>query len=220
MVAPNATLQEQVEHFLRVQRFNPPLDLLEAFVDEQFANGKYHGAANLGLLKQYQFYPEKRSMDHCCKILIKALSRPDDFLACMYLLPENVQCFEAVSTLSRLSSLLDTCQFSDFWDELRTEQKRVALLQNVPDLATGIREHIANVISMTYQSVPLDIVVSSLRFSTDKEMEDFFSAKGWERKGDVVTIPKNEENQPKQPKFKEKLSFAQLAPMLNKVVTA
>ncbi len=213
-LAPNATLLEQTEHFLKVERFNPPEDLLEAFVDEQCAQGTYHLRANLALLKQYQFKPERRDIGYCAKILILALSRPQDFLSYMYLLPESVQCTEPVSTLSRLSTLLEACQFPEFWDSVRTEGQNVALLKEVPQFAAGVRAHIARVLSATYQNVPLNIVVESMRFGNDKEMDSFFGAQKWVRDGDVVTVPENAENTTKQLKFKEQMAFAQLAPML------
>ena len=48
-------------------------------------------------------------------------------------------------------------------------------------------------------------------------MDAFFEKKNWVRDDIIVTIPLNAENQPKQPKFKEKLSFQQLAPMLSRL---
>ena len=68
--------------------------------------------------------------------------------------------------------------------------------------------------SATYQNVPLNIVVESMRFGNDKEMDSFFAAQKWVRDGDVVTVPENAENTTKQLKFKEQMAFAQLAPML------
>ena len=208
------SLTEQAEYFLKNERWNPPEDLLEALVDEQFTGAApYHLKANLALLKQYQFKPDRRDPTFCAKILVLALSRPQDFLSYVYMLPESVQCAEPVSTLARLSALLEACKFAEFWDGVRTEGQSVDLLKDM-SFAPGVRAHIARVLGATYQNCPLNIIVDSMRFESDTEMDTFFSARGWTRVGDTVTIPPNGENEAKQMKFREVMSFDKLAPML------
>ena len=213
--AASQTLTEQADYFLKNERWNPPEDLLEALVDEQFAGAaQYHLSANLALLKQYQFKPDRRDPVFCAKILVLALSRPHDFLSYMYMLPESVQCAEPVSTLARLSALLEACKFAEFWDSVRTEGQSVALLKDM-QFAEGVRAHIARVLGAMYQNCPLNIVVDSMRFASDAEMAAFFSARKWVHQGDMVSIPGNGENQTKQVKFREIMSFNKLAPMLS-----
>ena len=208
------TLTEQADYFLKNERWNPPEDLLEALVDEQFVGAAaYHLRANLALLKQYQFKPDRRDPVFCAKILVLALARPQDFLSYMYMLPESVQCAEPVSTLARLSALLETCQFAEFWDSVRTEGQSVALLKDM-QFAHGVRAHIARVLGATYQNCPMNIVVDSMRFGSDAEMDAFFTARKWTREGDTVSIPANGENEAKQVKFREVMSFNKLVPML------
>lgn len=208
------SLTEQTDYFLKNERWNPPEDLLEALVDEQVSkHAPYHRKANLALLKQYQFKPERRDLSYCAKILMLALSYPDDFLPYMYMLPESVQCAEPVSTLARLSVLLESCHFAEFWDEVRTEGQSIALLKDML-FADGVREHIARVISATYQKCPFNIIVDSMRFNSDADMSAFFTERKWKRDGDIVVIPQNGENKAKPMKFRETMSFNKLAPML------
>ena len=109
------------------------------------------------------------------------------------------------------------CQFPQFWDEVRTERDNIPLLRQAQFFSERVRDHIGRVISITHQNVPLSVVVDCMRFPTDQEMDSFFQQNNWSRDDVVVVIPLNVENQPKQPKFKEKLSFQQLAPMLSRL---
>jgi translation initiation factor 3 subunit K len=213
----NMSLQEQAEKYMTHDRCNIPHELLEAFVDEQVSAGTYHMKANLALLKIYQFSPQVRNIDYCAKILIKALSHPSDFVSYMYLLPENVQCAEPVSTLSSLSSLLEGCKFSRFWDEVKTQGPSIPVLKSFPNFSTDVQSHIAGVIASTYQDVPVAVVGESMRFGSDGERDAFFKTKGWTIEGENVLIPSNTENMDKVVQFKEKMSLPQLAPMLSQL---
>eukprot|EP00946_MAST-07B_sp_MAST-7B-sp1_P002584 g2584.t1 len=208
------SLTEQADYYLKHERWNPPEDLLEALVDEQFVgDAPYHLKANLALLKQYQLKPERRDPTFCAKILILAFSRPHDFLSYMYMIPESVQCAEPVSTLSRLSALLQACKFAEFWDGVRTASQSVALLKGM-QFTEGVRVHIARVLGATYQNCPVSLVAESMRFASDAEMDAFLKAREWKRDGDLVIIPLNGENEAKQRKFREVISYNKLVPML------
>ena len=211
------TLQAQTEHYMANDRCHIPIELLEAFVDEQVTAGTYHMKANLALLKIYQFNPSARNLDFIAKILIKALSHPSDFVSYMYLLPESVQCAEPVSTLSSLSTLLEACKFSQFWEQVRTQGPNIPVLKSFPNFHKDVQSHIAGVIASTYQNVPCSVVVDCMQFSNDSERDTFLKTKGWTLNGDNITIPANAENIDKVVQFKEKMSFPQLAPMLSQL---
>jgi translation initiation factor 3 subunit K len=211
------TLQEQAESYMLNDRCNIPHELLEAFVDEQVSNGTYHMKANLALLKIYQFTPEIRNLDYCAKILIKALSHPSDFVSYMYLLPENVQCAEPISTLSSLCALLEGCKYSQFWDEVKLQGPNIPTLKLFPNFSADVQAHIAGVIASTYQNVPVSVVDESMQFGNNGERDAFFKSMGWTVDGGNVIIPSNAENMDKVVQFKEKMTLQQLAPMLSQL---
>ena len=217
MAQPNGTLQERAEYYMANDRCNIPVVLLEEFVDEQVSSGTYHMKANLALLKIYQFSPQSRNLDYCSKILIKALSHPSDFVSYLYLLPENVQCAEPVSTLSSLSTLLEACKFSQFWEQVRTQRPNIPAFKSFPNFNKDVQSHIASVLSSTYQNVATNIVSDCMQFGSDGERDTFFAGQGWTTSGDSVNIPANSENMDKVVQFKEKMSFPQLAPMLSQL---
>ena len=217
MAESNQSLQHQAESYMANDRCNIPHELLEAFVDEQVNTGTYHMKANLALLKIYQFSPEIRNLDYCAKILIKALSHPSDFVSYMYLLPENVQCAEPVSTLSSLSTLLEGCKFSQFWEQVRSQGSTIPAMKSFPTFNVDVQSHIAGVIASTYQNVPVSVVGDSMQFGSDGERDAFFKTKGWKVDGDNVLLPSNTENNDKVVQFKEKMSLLQLAPMLSQL---
>ena len=215
---PTMSLQEQVKQYMANDRCHIPAKLLEAFVDEQVSAGTYHMKANLALLKIYQFSPETRNLDYCAKILIKALSHPSDFVSYMYLLPESVQCAEPVSNISSLSTLLEACKFSQFWEQVRTQRPNIPVLKSFPNFNKDVQLHIAGVVASTYQNVPCSVVVDCMQFENDGARDAFFATQGWTLdKNNIINIPANSENMDKVVQFKEKMSFKQLAPMLSQL---
>lgn len=102
-------------------------------------------------------------------------------MALSCLIPERVQTFEPCATLVRCADLLESCQFKDFWPEFRklgipeygaregegelsvSEDRK--LLSNAVNGSTAsdlIRLNMVQMLSRTYRSVSLSLVLSAL----------------------------------------------------------
>lgn len=155
-------------------------------VASESPNVQYSFNANRTLIKLYQFFPH---LEGEAGITITALAAflallqypATDFMALSCLIPERVQTFEPCATLVRCADLLESCQFKDFWPEFRklgipeygaregegelsvSEDRK--LLSNAVNGSTAsdlIRLNMVQMLSRTYRSVSLSLVLSAL----------------------------------------------------------
>eukprot|EP00850_Spirogloea_muscicola_P010415 SM000061S19242 [mRNA] locus=s61:357142:360879:+ [translate_table: standard] len=108
-----------------------------------------------------------------------------DFSLCMFLVPEKL-----------------TAQFAKFWTEAARSR---GLLESLED---GLQEYAIHVLSLTFQRVPRQVLAEAVNIdgpSLDKFLQDQVVAAGWTvedtARGQVVVLPKNEENCPELKKF-------------------
>lgn len=211
MTAPNGeALEQQVIRLLQTNRYDPAiLPQLEDFVLYQVAQQFSDSDANLAVLKLYQFHPHKYNSTIVAKILIKSLMAlpTTDFLAALYLIPEHKQVDEPIPVITRLASLLERGDFRGFWDASGACRD---LLESVPGSIHAFREFMGDVIGRVYRTVDVPVLRQLLDVEGDA-VKDFCSGRGWSIAGGVVTIPGNEENQPRPPIIDEHLSFKQVA---------
>jgi len=124
------------------------------------------------------------------KILIKALLNlpANDFALCLYLIAEKHQTEEPVATLTNLSNLLETAQFSDFWAQTKTHKD---LLGAVPNFDSTIRDFISSVVSQTYRSISKDSLSEALNLK-GAELDTYITSKNWEQTADLVSFPRQD----------------------------
>lgn len=204
-------LETEVMQLLQTRRYDPKiLPKLEEFVDYQVAHKFCDPGTNLAVLKLYQFYPDRYNSPTVSRILIKALmSLPStDFLCSLYLIPERRQVDEPIPVISQLASLLETGQFKEFW---AASGSCAELLASVPGSIDSVREFMTEVIARTYKSIDVSVLAELLNVDA-AEVNDIAARKGWTVGPDaVITLPSNEENQPRPPTLDEQLSFRQVA---------
>eukprot|EP00850_Spirogloea_muscicola_P000928 SM000003S11173 [mRNA] locus=s3:1426606:1430419:+ [translate_table: standard] len=166
--------------------YNPELlPDLEQYVQHQVESRKWDLDTNLTLLRLYQFEPARLSVPVVTSILVKALMVLPrlDFSLCMFLVPEKL-----------------TAQFGKFWTEAARSR---GLLES-----DGLQEYAIHVLSLTFQRVPRHVLAEAVNIdgpSLDKFLQDQVVAAGWTvedtARGQVVVLPKNEENCPELKKF-------------------
>lgn len=187
-----------------INPYNPDiLPDLENHVNEQVASQTYSLAANLCLLRFYQFEPERMSTQIVARILVKALMAmpAPDFDLCLFLIPERVQMEDQFKTLVVLSHYLETARFRQFWDEAAKNRN---LLEVVPGFEQAIQAYAIHVLSMTYQKVPRAILAEAINIegpSLDKFIEYHVVNSGWvvdktSGRSQLITLAKNEFNCP------------------------
>lgn len=204
------TLEVEIIRLLRTNRYDPAiLPRLEEFVSYQGSNGFCDPDANLAVLKLYQIFPNKYNPLVVAKILIKALmSLPaTDFLVCLHLIPERRQVDEPIPVITQLANLLERGEFKQFWDASGACRD---LLESVPGSIVAFREFMSDVVSRTYHTIQVTTLSEILDLSLE-DAQTHASSRGWTVQDDVITIPPNEDNQPKPPVMDEQLSFKQVA---------
>jgi len=199
-------------------RYNPEiLGELTAYLQHQVDHQAYHFEANLAILKLYQFHPSKVDKTVVAKILIKALMNlpHTHFLLCSYLVNERLQTEESLSKLFTLANLLETAHFKGFWTEAANATD---LLAQVPGFNDAIRNFVAGLIGITYQTISVPHLAEAFNLEAGgKELTDLIASKGWKLNGDFVTIPPNEELHNKSKKAGESFNLDQMAKLLTSV---
>ena len=216
MTTSSVEISEQVLNALEIGRYNPEaVEILEQCVEEQVQKKKYNLEANLALLKLYQFSPGQRKTEVYCKIFALALLKQDDFIACFYMLPSALQNVEPFVTLQKLAEDLESANFREFWVRINVE-----LFKQVKDFKASARNFISDMLSLSYQQIPVSIVASSLGYPVvDEELTRFLLEKGWVLENDAVHIPSNNENKPRGIKFEESIQLHQVAPLFRLLET-
>lgn len=210
MALPREELVKEVDHMLQTNRYDPAiLPRLEEFVTMQVTENFYDADTNFAILKIYQFHPSKYNAQIVSKILIKALmSIPtSDFLTCLYLIPESRQINEPIPVITQLARLLETGQFKNFWAASGACR---GLLEGVPGCLDSFREFMLDVVGRTYRSLEIATLQDILDIAQE-DAEKLIVGRGWAIAEGVVSVPPNEENQPRPPTMDEHLSFKQVA---------
>eukprot|EP00696_Hemimastix_kukwesjijk_P013861 gnl/Hemi2/27693_TR9158_c0_g1_i1.p1 gnl/Hemi2/27693_TR9158_c0_g1~~gnl/Hemi2/27693_TR9158_c0_g1_i1.p1 ORF type:complete len:230 (+),score=86.38 gnl/Hemi2/27693_TR9158_c0_g1_i1:58-690(+) len=198
---------------LEKDRYNTEiLPQLEGYVQAQVAQNTYDIDANLAVLKLYQFFPEKNNVAIRNLILVKALAAlpAPDFSLCCYLIVDQDE--ESFVRLQHLASLLETCNYKQFWVEAKEQR---ALLDTVAGLDAALRKFICNTIGMTYQNITAAEVCSCLGQSVDTAPQ-VAQANGWTLQGGLFSVPITEDNQARPKRSKASINFNQL----NSILTA
>ncbi|KAG0740601.1 hypothetical protein G6F57_000765 [Rhizopus arrhizus] len=193
-----------------VERYNPEhIDALESYLNQQCENNQYDCEVNLAILKLYQFNPQLAKEHVIAKILIKALIAlpAPDFNLCLYLLAEQAH-LESVQKLTELQQLLEQARYAKFW------QSDLAPWTNVvPNFETKIRQVIAQVIAMSYQTVNVSALSGYLGLNGD-EFDKFCTSQQWQKNGNIVQIPINKDNEAKTVVIRENIKFEQLTKVI------
>jgi translation initiation factor 3 subunit K len=210
-MADGNELENEVIGLLQTRRYDPAiLQRLEEYVNYQVSAQRCDAETNLAVLKLYQFYPAHYNASTVAKILIKALMTlpSTDFLCALYLIPERRQVDEPIPVITQLASLLETGRFREFWE---ASGSCADLLASVPGAVDAVRAFMVGVVSRTYRTVDRSVLAELLSLD-GPELDAVVRGNEWVEGTDrVVTIPANEENQPKPPTVDERLSFQQVA---------
>ena len=187
------------------------IPVLEKSVENQICNNSYYLDENLTLMKLYQFFPEERKLDMYAKIMAQALLHLEDFLPCFYLLPYKLQCMEPFCSLQLLAQNLEASNFEYFWKEVES----VDVLKQITSFRKNARRQVADIISLSYQEISLEVVSKALGCDeVGSTLKDFLAELNWTVKGHLVLVPDNFENITRQRKFEESIQLRQVSPLL------
>ncbi|KAI9486246.1 MAG: armadillo-type protein [Benjaminiella poitrasii] len=210
-----ATLQQRPENIAAmingVERYNPDnITVLEEYLAKQCESGEYDLEANLAILKLYQFNPSLAKEPIIVKILVKALTAipAPDFNLCLYLLAEHAH-LKSIEKLTELQQLLEQARYAKFW---QADLKPWVAV--VPDFEANIRQVIARVMAMSYQTINASSLAANLGLSGDA-FNKFCESQGWQSvAGDLIQIPINKGNEAKTVVIRENIKFEQFTKVI------
>jgi len=198
------------------------LSQLESYVLAQTKNpAAYDFDANRHLLKLYTADPDAIKMDMVQKVLVLALMHlpHPHFLACTYLLREDIHDDDHLKGIFKLSALLEHAQFPKFWKEAK-ESKLRAVLEKCVGFDDAIRDFICSIVQSTYQSISMSLL-KDLLHTTQENVDKIVKGQGWTRGKEettgkcVVFIPVNEGNQITEVKTTEKIPLAEICKFMS-----
>ncbi|KAJ1570101.1 hypothetical protein HK096_000923 [Nowakowskiella sp. JEL0078] len=210
-----------------VDRYNPQnIEILESYVLEQLQTLHYDRDSCLAILKLYQFNPlstNSRIISNILTLSLGALPDPD-FSLCLCLLNDSIISDPIIQILIRLHTLLETCQFSNFWKDLddlkasnsKDDKETYSIIREYKGFKEMVRLFIAQVVSVTYQTVKLDLLAEYVDLAGDA-LSDWIDDNGWafdDENPQLVNMPMTKDNMPKPAIVKENIAFEQLTKII------
>ena len=168
-------------------------------------------------LASYQFNPHLLQAETATNVLAKALTvfPSPAFSLCLALLPAYTQPFpsantdgqaaaqnndfvESVQKLARLSTLLESAQYAQFWSTLNSDDLYADLVADVAGFEELVRIRIAIEVGKAFREISTDILEQWLDLRNRDALEKFVSEVcGWQvdQAAGVVRVPTNKENE-------------------------
>ncbi|XP_069138634.1 eukaryotic translation initiation factor 3 subunit K-like [Argopecten irradians] len=190
-----------------IDRYNPEnLQTLEKYIAAQAQENTYDLEANLAVLKLYQFNPNHYQPAVAAQILLKALTNlpHTDFTLCKCLIESSKHDEEAILPVIHLADLLETCQFHEFWKELKTNP---LVTSNIKGFDDSIRKFVCHVIGATYQTIPVHTLMELLGDVAEDQVRQWINKYGWTLQNDGNVFILNQEENVKTKNITEKITF-------------
>ncbi|ORX85258.1 ARM repeat-containing protein [Anaeromyces robustus] len=199
-----------------VERYDTEkIPLLHEYIDEQLANKvQYDSAANLAVLKLYQFNPDQINFKYISAILTKALTAlPDpEFNLCLALLNLDICNDPTVSRLWELQKSLEQCRFKDFWVLLADEETK-KIVSCCVGFEDSIREFISHTIENSFVTISKEEIGAYLNLSGN-DLDEYSKGRNWVLNDNVYTLPVTKENEDKPKLVKENVKFELLTQII------
>uniref|UniRef100_A0A060TD43 Eukaryotic translation initiation factor 3 subunit K n=1 Tax=Blastobotrys adeninivorans TaxID=409370 RepID=A0A060TD43_BLAAD len=230
LIEPVSTRPDEVNDILNsLDRYNPKnVKPLQDYVLQQAAENRPDIAANLALLKLYQFNAHLAKDEVCATILALALTRfySSDFTTALHLLPPSATAppseegtsdglSDGVQKLIKLYELLDSAHYAEFWHAFRSDDASQDLVADVSGFADAVRSSIAKTVAIVARQVPVSVFLAWTNLSEAK-LESWVSELGWTIKDNIILIPANKDNEAKPVVTSETVRFDQLSKIIKR----
>ena len=187
-------------------------------------------------IDSYQFNPHLLQPEVVTNILSKALTvfPSPAFSLCLALLPANTQPFpstntedqpatqtsdfiESVQKLARLSTLLESAQYAQFWSTLNSDDLYADLVADVAGFEELVRIRIAVEVGKTFRQINAEVLQQWLDLSNNEALVKFVKEVcNWEVEGAVVKVPTNKENEARSEVKSERVGIEQFGRVLRR----
>ncbi|OJD13070.1 eukaryotic translation initiation factor 3 subunit K [Emergomyces pasteurianus Ep9510] len=206
-----------------LDRYNPETTtIFQEYVVQQCEDRSFDCYANLALLKLYQFNPHLLHTETTTNILAKALTvfPSPAFSLSLALLPAHTQPFssstssslpmqtsdfiESIQKLARLNTLLESAQYTLFWNTLNSDDLYADLVADVAGFEELVRVRIAVEVGKAFREISAEVLAQWLDLNGLESLEKFVvDVCGWEVdrsngsdiKSIVIRVPRNKENE-------------------------
>nr|KAG5712405.1 hypothetical protein BaRGS_023984 [Batillaria attramentaria] len=195
----------------KLKEYNPEnLSTLERYVHMQAQENTYDVEANLAILKLYQFNPGHYQTEIAALILLKALTNlpHTDFTLCKCLIDSSRLNEAPISRILELAEDLETCNFQQFWGELRDDPDMIAGITGFED---SIRKFVCHVVAATFQTIELEKLQELLGNVIDTQAMQWVNKYGWSLNNDGMVFVANQEENIKTKNITEKITFDSVA---------
>ena len=187
-------------------------------------------------MNSYQFNPHLLQPEVVTNILSKALTvfPSPAFSLCLALLPANTQPFpstntedqpptqtsdfiESVQKLARLSTLLESAQYAQFWSTLNSDDLYADLVADVAGFEELVRIRIAVEVGKIFRQISAEVLQQWLDLSNQEALVKFVKEVcNWEVEGAVVKVPTNKENEARSEVKSERVGIEQFGRVLRR----
>jgi translation initiation factor 3 subunit K len=110
---------------------------------------------------------------------------------------------EAVSKLRSLNLQLENSQYARFWATLDSDDLYADLTTDIRGFEEMIRVRIAQLVSQAFREVQVGLLEQWLGMSDDGVRKFVTEVCGWKVEGQIVSVPKNTENEAKKSEIRE-----------------
>ncbi|KAJ5523082.1 Eukaryotic translation initiation factor 3 subunit K [Penicillium frequentans] len=179
-----------------LDRYNPETTtVFQDYVVQQCEDRSFDCYANLALLKLYQFNPHLTQPDTVTNVLVKALT-PFPTTQEAQAASQTSDFVESVQKLSRLSTLLESAQYTQFWSTLNSDDLYADLTADVAGFEELVRIRIAVEVGKAFRSITTESLEQWLDLRNREALEKFVTdVCGWKVDGTAVSVPTNKENE-------------------------
>eukprot|EP00127_Corallochytrium_limacisporum_P006122 Clim_evm71s218 gene=Clim_evmTU71s218 len=198
-----------------IDRYNPEnIDLLEEHVNTLAESQSFDIEACMAVLKLYQFNVDRFNVKVVVKILLMAIMQLPDpaFMLCLYLLPEDQLANEHIGKAIYLQQLLETCNFDQFWEEVKSCENE--LLDGVKGFDDHVRIFIEGVVTRSHQSIEATNLRTYLHMEEAHFQGYVKDHPEWIMKDGVLHFGKDMEAEVKPKNIVERIDFNDLTNMM------
>ncbi|KAG8180725.1 hypothetical protein JTE90_004684 [Oedothorax gibbosus] len=183
---------------------------------EKCRENTYDLEANLAVLKLYQFNPTYYVTNVVSLILLKALTNLPhaDFVLCKCLIEKDHLEKKDIQHIVYLHDLLETCQFTKFWDK-EVQQEVGPIIMQVTGFEDSIRKFICHVVNTTYQIIDKMTLSAFLGGLNDYALRGWMAKYGWKECGQNFVYIGNQEESIKTKNITEKIDFDSVAAIMS-----
>jgi translation initiation factor 3 subunit K len=182
--------------------------------------GDYFFDANKALLKVYQSL-KNGNVHKIATVLLLALVEQypsTNVLALSYLVPERFAKAEPCASVLHCSRLLDSCQFSEFWDafaKIPTDNPSIKAL--VGRSTEKLQHGILSALAFSYKSAQVDKVLAALNLKDAAGITKLNHSCVTSVTGSEVVFAATADNTKRNRVFQEGLSYSSIASLMAKV---